>query len=343
MRFACPLPLILCVACSDASVQQPPAESVCDSCLAERRLALGPTPFSPVDSLTPVVVKTYDGSNQVIHPDAITFPFPLHGWAFGLLAMPYPNREGREKVEHPSFYVSNNYRYWTTVTGAQTNPIAFGAPNAILSDNSILYDSALGGLRVYYRENVPNLPDHVLTKTSGDGGVTWSAAREVLPGLADAPFHYLSPTEVYRRIWYVSVRDGCNSTNSSLHERTSADGESFGAETTDSLVQPGYVPWHINIVYNAGLGLYTGLLAAYRADSGCAHTDLFLITSADGTHWTAYLRPVMASTYESTFLAYDAQRAMILFSLIGHPYGTYTLAIGQYGWPELLARVGGGP
>lgn len=86
--------------------------------------------------------------------------------------MPYPNREGRDKAERPSVYVSNKYRYWTTVTGAQTNPIAFGAPNAILSDNSILCDSALGGLRVYYREHVPNLPDLVLTKTSADGGLT---------------------------------------------------------------------------------------------------------------------------------------------------------------------------
>lgn len=54
--------LLCCAACSDASVLQPPAEPVCDSCLAERRLALDSTLALSADSLTPVVVKTIRSS-----------------------------------------------------------------------------------------------------------------------------------------------------------------------------------------------------------------------------------------------------------------------------------------
>jgi len=324
-----------------AAAPTAPAHRACDSCLVQDRLAADASLALP-DSLTTVVVKTYDGANQVVHPDAIAFPVPLHGWRYGLLAMPYPPREGRDQVERPSLWVSNNRRYWTTVTDSTKNPIAAAVRGHILSDNSILYDTALGGLRIYYRENVPNTPDHVLTKTSPDGGLTWSAAREVLaPGPNDGfhEFAYLSPTEVYHRMWYVSAQDGCYSTASLLHERSSVDGEHWGAETTDSLVQPGYVPWHINIVYDAASRQYLGLLAAFHPADGCAATDLFLITSVDGTHWMTYPQPLMRAAYESTFVDHDAQGATILFSRIGPANGVFTLAIQHYAWADLYQRV----
>jgi len=332
----------LAAACSDITkpvVKKPACDSACQE---NRRLASLEGDLLPLDSLVTIRLETYDGSGQAVHPDGLVFPSLLNGWRYGMVVTPYPNSEGRDRFENPSFYVSNNFRYWTTVTDTTRNPIARPSENTHLSDNSILFDTQINGLRVNYRETFPNVEDRVYTKTSTNGGISWSESRLMLRG---QEFEFISPTLVDRRMWYIDAHEGCNSTTTTLKERISQNGEDFSEATLDSLVQPNYVPWHINIDYIESLQKYVGLLAAYPANSayssGCLLTDLFLITSEDGRHWTTYQNPLMRNTYESAIMNYENNNNItIMYSIIERPFGEYSLAVGRHNWQDLLSRVG---
>lgn len=51
---------------------------------------------------TALGVRTYDGSDEMVHPDALVFPTHWHGSRFWYVAMPYPR--GNAGFENPSGY-----------------------------------------------------------------------------------------------------------------------------------------------------------------------------------------------------------------------------------------------
>jgi hypothetical protein len=75
-------------------------------------------------------------------------------------------------------------------------------------------------------------------------------------------------------------------------------------------LQPGFLPWHLDVQYVPQLNAYWALVAAYRRGSACTTSSLFLATSSDGVDWKTYPSPVLergalpqfsANVYRSTF------------------------------------------
>ena len=236
---------------------------------------------------TALRVFTYDGSGELVHPDALVFPKSWKGVRYWYAATPYPY--GDAAFENPSAYVGNYRDDWHLAAGA-TNPIAMPGKDAYLSDPDIVYDPARDELRMYYRQTTRDA-DQIYLKTSRDGA-TWSA-----PSLQveDARYNAISPAVVREsdgtwRMWTVGARTGgCYSLASKLElrERRSNDGTSWGVPTPVTLDIPRYVPWHWDVQYVAPKHEYWALIAAYPEMTDCSHTAVFFARSTDGTTWTA--------------------------------------------------------
>ena len=115
---------------------------------------------------------------------------------------------------------------------------------------------------------------------------------------------------------------GCSSKSNKVTVRRSTDGITWSSATAAGLVQPGFVPWHLDVQYIPERKEYWALVAAYVAERGCMTTSLFLATSPDGSTWTSYPTPVLApgeipefasAVYRSTF-AYQAGDVTIWYS-----------------------------
>ena len=265
----------------------------------------------------PIEFETYENSHQVVHPSAVAFARPWHGQRLWLALTPYPNSDSH--VENPSLYGSTTGDSWSVPAGL-VNPVA-QTSRGYLSDPELAYDPGTDELRLYYREVVEvhrrhDRPKHkadIVYVTRSADGVHWTPATAITN---DVGHFVVSPTVARRpdgdwNMWAVDAGSaGCASKSTRIILRHSVDGIFWSLPTSVAFVQPGYLPWHLDVQYVPELGAYWALVAAYRAGSACTASSLFLATSADGEHWTTYASPVLArgtipefstNVYRSTF------------------------------------------
>ena len=265
----------------------------------------------------PIEFETYESSRQVVHPSVVAFPSAWNGRRFWLALTPYPNSDSR--VENPSLFSSENGNSFAVPTGV-TNPVA-KTSRGYLSDPDLAFDPVSNELRMYYREVVEShhhgkhtrhQADVVYVTRSNDG-VQWSAPRAIL---ADIGHYVVSPAVARRadgdwKMWAVDAgRRGCTSRETRIILRHSADGIGWSTPTAVSFLQPGFVPWHLDVQFVPQLNAYWALVAAYRRGSACTASSLFLATSTNGVDWKTYPSPVLergalpqfsANVYRSTF------------------------------------------
>ena len=172
-----------------------------------------------------LTTPTYDGSGELVHPDAVVFPERWQGRRYWVSATPYPT--GNPKYENPSIYQGYISRQMSVPAGVK-NPLAQpGALGGYLSDPDMLYDPDRNQLRMYYRQTAGS-SDLLFMITSQDG-VQWSAPQRVLTG---ERYALISPAIVREsasswRMWSVyAVAQGCYSLSEemSLNQRRSTDG-----------------------------------------------------------------------------------------------------------------------
>ena len=278
-----------------------------------------------------IAFNTYDGSGEVVHPDVVSFSAPWNGHRFWNALTPYPN--SAIQFENPSLYASEDGDSWTVPAGA-LNPLATTA-RGYLSDPDMVYEPISNQLWLYYREvenraekasgKPVHTADHVWLTTSSDGAV-WSLPKRIL---SDAGKFVVSPSVVRlsENRWSMYAIDagpnGCSAKSTRILLRTSQDGVTWNAPGPVQFVQPGYLPWHLDVQYIESRHEYWALVAAYRASKGCTTTSLFLATSQDGRSWTTYPSPVMApgempqfatAVYRSTFAFAANDSVTIWFS-----------------------------
>jgi len=300
-----------------------------------------------------IPVETYEGSGQLVHPDAAVFPGRWQGKRYWITGTPYPS--GNPKFENPSLYQGRVSREMRVPPGV-TNPLVSAPTSGYLSDPDMLHDPDSGELRMYYRETMGGM-DQVLLITSADG-VHWSPSRLVA---SDARYSLISPAIVREsatswRMWTVNASvQGCYSiaTETTLQQRRSVDGVAWGAPEPVILRIPGRVPWHWDVQYIASKQEYWALVAAYPEGTTCSRTAVYFARSADGTMWnvapTALLapgafEPLRDVVYRSSFHYHDGSDAVsVWFSgarLEGNAF-RYAVASARYPYSELLRRVGG--
>jgi hypothetical protein len=263
----------------------------------------------------PQITPTYDGSGQVVEPSIHFFPIGWNGFRYWLVVTPYPNSDASK--ENPSILVSSDGASWEVPPGL-ANPIDL-PPNNHLDDAELFYDEASDQLWVYYIWEDYRGFSHILRKASSDG-IQWSQSQDLfkVPG-----YDVISPAvdkigETYY-MWSVNGGTvGCSSVNTTIEYRTSTDGATWSAPQLVSILQAGYVIWHIEVRYVPSKQEYWMLSAAYPAGDQCGHTVLFFSRSSDGVNWTSYPEPALrvgsgwdsGEIYRSTF-TYDASRDML--------------------------------
>jgi hypothetical protein len=310
-------------------------------------------PSSVIVAPALIATPTYDGSGQLVHPDAAVFPERWQGRRYWVSGTPYPT--GNPAYENPSIYQGYTSRQMSIPAGAN-NPLARPVPGGYLSDPDILYDPDRDQLRMYYRQTAEST-DQLYLMTSADG-VRWSPSQLVLTG---ERYGVISPSIVREsagswRMWSVSaVAQGCYSlvTEMSLDQRRSTDGVTWGEPEPVNLRVPRRVPWHWDVQYVPAKREYWALVAAYPEGTTCSQTAVFFARSADGTNWSVAPVPLLGPgefgplndlVYRSTFHYHEASDAVsVWFS--GARIGTggfhFATASARYPYPELVRRVSG--
>ena len=264
--------------------------------------------------LRAIVLATYDGSGQVVHPDIAAPTLDGIDDKPRLVITPYPG--GNASYENPSLFEGDGRDAWTVPAGI-TNPI-LEPSGGYLSDPDILWVAEERELWLYYRRVDDG--NEILLSTSQDG-VGWSAPRAVVR----VPNHQaVSPTVVRRSatdwlMWTVNAgATGCSSSKTTVELRRSPDGLVWTSPTTVTLAQPGYHPWHLEVQWIPSRQEYWALYNGKVAGS-CTTDALFIATSADGVSWKTYASPILRRgaipeladvVYRATF-SYDPQRDVV--------------------------------
>lgn len=274
-------------------------------------------------------LRTYDGSDQSVHPDYAAPTAPWRRRYFYLALTPYPS--GTSTHENPSLYASFDGVKWRAAPNA---PMPLAQPQeGHLSDPDVVHAPVRNELLLYYRQ--AGTTDRIFLTRSVDGA-RWSPPRP----LFDAPRNgALSPAVVRVRagdwrMWSINAGTGCKDSTTAVELRRSTDGVAWSAPESVTLPGPaGQFAWHIDVAWIPSRAQFWALLPV-KAPGTCATTAVFLATSPDGVTWRTLPSAVMTAgaipafadvVYRSTF-AYDAPRDMVTlwFSGARRRDGVYT-------------------
>ena len=260
-------------------------------------------------------LATFDGSDQLVHPDVARVP---RGWAPArrfLAVTPYPG--GDVTHELPSVYQSGDPSEWVAPDGL-TNPVV--KPwKGYLSDPDLVFEPHRRQLWMYYRH--VSQRNTIFLTVSGDG-THWSRPMRII----SAPNHQIVSPAVVRvgdRDWHMwsvnSGGSGCRSQSTTVEHRTSADGLHWSTPQTVDVSGPNALPpWHIDVLWVPELKEYWALYNE-KPEFSCTTAALRLSTSKDGITWTQHPTPVLTAgvtrafndiVYRST-LEYDARSEMV--------------------------------
>jgi hypothetical protein len=274
-----------------------------------------------------LTIPTYDGSGEAVHPDVVEFPSEWNGSRFWSAFTPY--RNSAIALENPSVLASNDGFHWEA-PNTELNPLV-KTKRGHLSDPDMIFEPNSQQLWMYYREvelagaagNGAHVADH-LWLTKSDNGITWQSPVELYADKGRyvvSPSITRNPSDGFHLFAVDAGTAGCSSKSSRIVERRSSDGMVWSDPKAVTFVQPGYLPWHLDVQYVASRGEYWALVVAYPAAKGCHASSLFFATSSNGTTWTTYPRPVLApsefrafatTVYRSTF-AVDNKDSLTLW------------------------------
>ena len=342
--------LALGAACSAGDQISAPADQSGD-------FGVQPPAVAPIMPLTKLVVPTYDGSGQAVHPDVLWFPAGWHGFEYWMAFTPYPG--GKPEFENPSIVVSHDGISWQVPPGLSNPVVRRPWKGAYNSDPDLSYDAPTDRLVMLARE-VRSGFNHVSMLTSTDG-VNWTGPKKVFlrrnHGMI-SPTMVLAPSQD-PRLWFVD--GGVKQCPKRITRVMKQEGtgrrplenprleHGWGPPRAAGLSQPGYHIWHLDVAWVAARREYWAVYPAYPART-CGARDLFFARSPDGVRWTTYPVPLLrhqdhpwtsAMLYRATTL-YDADRDVIrIYVSASGPGSDWRLGVVEFRVPDLLARLSG--
>jgi hypothetical protein len=259
---------------------------------------------------TPLVIPTFDGFGQAMHPDIAYFPDKWNGYNYWMAMTPFTYSNNQS--EDPSIVVSDNGLTWEVPPGL-TNPLIVAPPAGHNADPAIVYNDDANELWVYFMRywKTPNQVKLALMK-SGDG-VNWTEPEYLLTW-------NLSSSDNERS--YSIIKQGSdwhywgqsNDAPHKIYYRYSTDGENWSETTSVTFsLPPSLAPWHLSVIYVPTKSEYWML---FTAPGGAIGSALFFAKSTDMLHWTLYTNEVLVPSgagwdngqiYKSTML-YDSDR-----------------------------------
>jgi hypothetical protein len=245
---------------------------------------------------------SYDGSNQMVHPDIYYNAAGWNGWKYWMACTPYPNNDNT--LENPSILVSNDGDTWAVPAGL-TNPIVAypGAPN-YNSDPCLLFAS--NTLYLYYRQTTT--VDTVYVTSSADG-ITWSAPASAVSGVKD---RVVAPSVVFTgsqyEMFYIDIG---TDPNSWLRRTCATPTGTWGSAQPVYLDPPsGQDLWHITVFWDTATSMYHALVATVPSGTnGGTPGYLYFATSNDGTAWVLADTPLLSPPGGSAWDGYEIYRS----------------------------------
>ena len=252
----------------------------------------------PVGESRLLTIPTYDGSNQVVHPDIIT-----HNGLFYMTITPYP----WSNVEHenPSFYVSGDGLSFAPVGH---NPLINHPKNGYNDDPDLIVDPRTGLYYIYYNETPRDHDIQYLDLLQSADGVNWTHRRLTeFRTNKHEPF-IVSPAIVINNGVYDMFHVEIDTKNEHSPNTCSDDPykhqirvmQSSDGVTWDKNQDVGiatdmpadFNPWHLNII--PGNGHYYMLVNGYRSGF-CDQHNLYLAVSDDLAHWHFVAQPIVTA------------------------------------------------
>lgn len=292
-------------------------------------------PLISFDPFLPLDLKTYDGSNETVHPDFVSTPSGNF-----LVVTPYP--QGNRTFENPSFYTGAGSWRWRAPTGLR-NPVVLPPASSYLSDPDAVYNSATDEIWLYYRQ-VDETNDIYLMRTTN--GVKWSAPALVVSAPRD---QVVSPTIVRRGpndwlMWAVDAGShGCTALDTRLVLRRSSDGVKWGPPSEATLSPGAPMPWHLEVQWIPSRAEYWALYSA-KPSGSCGTPAMMFARSSDGLSWRVNDAPIVVRgmneaiadvVYRATF-RYDPATDDFRLWISGAAGSN-----GAYSWHTVYERIKG--
>ncbi|MES2305514.1 MAG: sialidase family protein [Gemmatimonadota bacterium] len=292
-------------------------------------------PVIAFDPFLPLDLRTYDGSNETVHPDYVDTPRGSF-----LVVTPYP--QGNRNFENPSFYGGLGSWRWRTPSGLR-NPVVQPTGSSYLSDPDLVYNASTSEIWLYYRQVDEGNDIYLVRSTTG---VKWSPPVLVVHAPRD---QLVSPAVVRRSatewlMWAVDAGAyGCSATSTKMTVRRSSDGISWGPPTDVTLSAGAPMPWHLDVQWIPSRNEYWGMYSA-KPSGSCAPPAMMFARSPDGVAWVVNEAPVVVRgmneqiadvVYRASF-QYDATTDNLRLWISGAAGSG-----GVYSWHTVYERIRG--
>ncbi|MCR1147431.1 hypothetical protein [Clostridium botulinum] len=248
-------------------------------------------------------IKTYDGSNQLTHPDILYDKNGIFNHKYWLAFTPYPYYN--DKLENPSIVVSEDGKKFVETKGIK-NPLddLRNEKNfkAHLSDTDIMFRN--NELILHYVYNVSGVlgPAKFYQVKSKDG-INWSRPKLVYKTHKNKEGY--SPTFVSEnntiKMWYYEGE------NKLMYTESEDEEKSWKPIKKCNINMGNWRGWHVDII-KTNIG-YEGLICARLPKLN--QRALFYVKSKDGINWKTSKNPLIfpkknswdsKDIYRSTFI-----------------------------------------
>ena len=268
--------------------------------------------------MRPLLLTTYDGSGQAVHPDIIEPEHGFAGYRYVLAFTPYP--AANDRLENPSVRVSTDGVRWVALPGCP-DPVVqppldedyhHADPDLVLHE---------GRLYMYYLTRSRSRPHAIVSVTSSADGFSWSVPTVLLDqewGVSPAVVRADGGWAMY----YVHADLRAGAAAYTVRRRSGSTPERFPDERLCDVVVPGHHPWHIDVI-RTDTGV-EALLTAFPEGGDPSRSRLFHLTSNDGVRFvTSQTDPVLQPSrigwddrmiYRSTFLRHCSDDYTVWYS-----------------------------
>lgn len=225
----------------------------------------------------PLLIETYDGTNQPTHPKLLSFNSQWNGYKYWLAYTPYPN--GQPATENPCIAVSNDLYNWIVPNGL-VNPIVPSPANAGMSnynsDVHLVFNHDTNTLECWYREVYQNTTE-LIKRVTSTNGVTWSEPVVLKETVSGDVLKTLSPSIVYENGKY-DIWVGCDGV---VKKYESINGDNWVEKGNVVLNESDAInTWHFDVIRT--IDGYELLNHIGRSENG----TLTHFISYDGMSWS---------------------------------------------------------
>jgi hypothetical protein len=260
----------------------------------------------------PVLIPTYEGSGETIHPSVEYFRENWNNYKFWMANTPYPTTI--PALENPSVFASLDGIDWFIPAGL-TNPVEPDTVDITNADTELFYNSATNELWLYFVQWPTDLSASNFYRRKSADGVTWGAKELVIAypwADRDVSPVILKPSSDY-------LLYSVNFATNTIKKRSGTDGLVFGLPQ-DCVLTGTPVgesqSWHIDVVYDTDDSKY------YLFDAK-AGGNILMYESIDGINFayvTTLLRPTTRDDANIPFLSHALYRPTVVKLLVGHYY-----------------------